>query len=194
MEANVFKPSTLKVKKQVRDCMFCVFCTKYAASGSSSSSLSQLIVGPLRQTQLSYSQFCHGLYLCCPDSSHVSVDTVHPSPLWSSSFSSPRWYHLKCLSFDVFLFSSFHMSKPLQSRFPEPLCDVLYLQSLPGVIMVSKCMSTCPSTHRHFCHWGIMDQRSRRIPREYPGSPGEPKDPPPRQIRKRILALISTTT
>ena len=25
--------------------------------------------------------------------------------------------------------------------------------------------------------WGIMDQRSRRIPREYPGSPGETKDP-----------------
>ena len=24
---------------------------------------------------------------------------------------------------------------------------------------------------------GIMDQRSRRIPREYPGSPGETKDP-----------------
>ena len=29
----------------------------------------------------------------------------------------------------------------------------------------------------HELRRGIMDQRSRRIPREYPGSPGETKDP-----------------
>ena len=36
---------------------------------------------------------------CCPDSSHISVDTVHPSLLWSSS--SPRWYPLQSLSSQV---------------------------------------------------------------------------------------------
>ena len=30
---------------------------------------------------------------CRSDGSHVSVDTVHPSLLRSSSFSSSRWYH-----------------------------------------------------------------------------------------------------
>ena len=32
------------------------------------------------------------------DGSYVSVDTVHPSLLRSSSPSSPRWYHLQSLS------------------------------------------------------------------------------------------------
>ena len=48
--------------------------------------------------------------ICYPDSSHVSVDTVHPSLFYSSS--SPRWYHLHCLSSGVLLFSSLHVSKP----------------------------------------------------------------------------------
>ena len=69
------------------------------------------------------------------DGSHVSVDTVHPSLLRSSSFSSPGWYHLQSLSSDVVLVSPLYMSKPHQSCFPAPLCDVLYLQSLSGVIV-----------------------------------------------------------
>ena len=32
--------------------------------------------------------------ICRSDGSHVPVDTVHPSLLWSSSLSSPRWCHL----------------------------------------------------------------------------------------------------
>ena len=39
------------------------------------------------------------------DGSHVSVDTVHPSLLQSSSFSSPSWYHLQSLSSELFLVS-----------------------------------------------------------------------------------------
>ena len=39
------------------------------------------------------------------DGSRISVDTVHPSLLRSSSFSSPRWYHLQRLSSGVFLVS-----------------------------------------------------------------------------------------
>ena len=35
------------------------------------------------------------------DGSHVSVDTVHPSLLRYSSFSSPRCYHLQSLFSDV---------------------------------------------------------------------------------------------
>ena len=32
--------------------------------------------------------------------------SIHPSLLWSSSSSSPRWYHLQCLSFDTVLILS----------------------------------------------------------------------------------------
>ena len=56
------------------------------------------------------------------DGSHVSIDTVHPSLLRSSSFSSPRWYHLQSLSSDIFLVSSLYVAKPPQSCFPAPLC------------------------------------------------------------------------
>ena len=38
------------------------------------------------------------------DGSHVSVDTVHPSLLRFSSFSSPGWYHL------VFFLRSFGLT------------------------------------------------------------------------------------
>ena len=47
---------------------------------------------------------------CCPDSSHVSVDTVHPSLLRPFSFSSPSWYHLQSLSSDVFFTCPNHLS------------------------------------------------------------------------------------
>ena len=53
--------------------------------------------------------------LCCPDSSDVSVDTVHPSLLRSSHFYSPRWYHLQSLSSDVCLVPSLRVSKSPQS-------------------------------------------------------------------------------
>ena len=46
---------------------------------------------------------------CCPNSSHVSVDTVHPSLLRSYSSSALRWYHPQNLSSYVFLVSSHHM-------------------------------------------------------------------------------------
>ena len=69
------------------------------------------------------------------DGSHVSIDTVHPSLLRYSSFSSPRWYHLQSLSSDVFLVSSLYVAKPYQSCFPAPLCYVLYFQFLPDVIV-----------------------------------------------------------
>ena len=69
------------------------------------------------------------------DGSHVSVDTGHPYLLRSSSFSSPRWYHLQSLSSDIFLVSPLYVAKPPQSCFPAPLCYVLYFQSLPGVIV-----------------------------------------------------------
>ena len=61
------------------------------------------------------------------DGSHISIDTVHPSLFRSSSFSSPRWYHLQSLSSDVVLVSPLYLAKPPQSCFPAPLCDVLYL-------------------------------------------------------------------
>ena len=84
------------------------------------------------------------------DGSHVSVDTVHPSLLRSSSFSSTRWYHLESRSSDVFLVSPLYLAKRPQSCFPVPLCNVLYFQSLPDVIvshMVS--FSVWPHAHLH---------------------------------------------
>ena len=79
-----------------------------------------------------------------PDIPHVSVDTVHPSALWSPSSSSPRWYRLRCLSSDNFLVSSLHVSKPPQSHFSALLCDVLFIQILPDVtisLVVSWCLA-----------------------------------------------------
>ena len=69
------------------------------------------------------------------DGSHVSIDTVHPSLLRSSSLSSPGWYNLHSLSSDVFLVSSLYVAKPSRSRCPAPLCDTLYLLSLLDVIV-----------------------------------------------------------
>ena len=72
---------------------------------------------------------------CRCDGSLVSVDTVHPSLLRSSSLSSPGWYHLQSLSSYVVLVSPLYVAKPPQSRFPAPLCDTLYLQSLLDVFV-----------------------------------------------------------
>ena len=58
------------------------------------------------------------LVLCCLDSSHVSVDKVHPSLLWSSSSSSPRLYSLQCLSSDVLpLYGPNHLNLYLSVMF-----------------------------------------------------------------------------
>ena len=88
-----------------------------------------------------------------------SADAVDPSLLRSSSHSSPRWYHLQSLSPDVVLVSPLYVAKPHQSCFPVPLCDTLYLPSLPDVIvsrMVSWRMAACPSAHLHFCHFQFL--------------------------------------
>ena len=48
------------------------------------------------------------------DGSHVSVDTVHPSLIRSSSLSSHRWYHLQSLSSDIVVVSPLYVAKPPQ--------------------------------------------------------------------------------
>ena len=61
--------------------------------------------------------------LCYPHSAHVSVETVHPSLLRSSSSSFPRWYHLQSLSSDIVLVSSIHVPNALNTYVtcvPEP--------------------------------------------------------------------------
>ena len=93
------------------------------------------------------------------DGSHVSVDIVHPSLLRSSSLSSPGWYHLQSLSSDVVLVSPLYVAKPHESRFPAPLCDTLYLQSLLDVFishMVSYRVAACPYAHLHLCHFQFL--------------------------------------
>ena len=80
------------------------------------------------------------------DGSHVAVDTFHPSLLRSSSHCYPRWYHFQSISSDVFLVSPLDVSKPPQSCFHAPLCDVLYFKSPPNVIvshMVPYCVAAC---------------------------------------------------
>ena len=78
---------------------------------------------------------------CRSDGSHVSVDTVHPSLLLSSSLSSPDWYHLQSLSSDVVLVSPLSVAKPPESRFPAPLYDTLYMQSILGVFVSHNMVS-----------------------------------------------------
>ena len=72
------------------------------------------------------------------DGSRVSLDTVHQALLRPSSLSSPGWYHLQSLSSYVVLVSPLYVAKPPESRFPAPLCDTLYLQSLLDVCNVYK--------------------------------------------------------
>ena len=67
---------------------------------------------------------------CCSVGSHVSVDPVHPSLLRSYCFFSQ--VVPSRLSPDEFLVSPLYVSKPPQSCFPAPYCDI---QSLPGIIV-----------------------------------------------------------
>ena len=106
--------------------------------------------GSLRQTQFSSRQFCHRLHLLSFRwISRVSVDTVHPSLLRSSSSCSPGSYHLQSLSSDVFLVSSSHVAKPPQSCFPAPLwCSLPSVSPPPWCHRFSHCLSVC-GPHLH---------------------------------------------
>ena len=119
---------------------------------SSSSSRSHLIVGSLRQTQFSSSQFCHGLHLvsCCPDSSHVSVDIVCPSLLRSSYSSSPRRNHLHSLSSDVLLVSGLVWSR-LLTRFASLHLSVIFSTFSPSLLssFLTWSLSVWPHAHLH---------------------------------------------
>ena len=84
------------------------------------------------------------------DGSHVSVDTVHPSLLLSSSSSSPRWYHLQSPSSDVFLVLHLYVAKPPQSCFPAPLCvrySTFSLSLMSSFLTWS--LSVWPHAHLH---------------------------------------------
>ena len=65
-------------------------CLPRSESFTSSSSRSHLVVGSLRQTQFPPTSSVIDFIFRCSDISQVSVDTVHPSLLPSSSHSSPR--------------------------------------------------------------------------------------------------------
>ena len=87
------------------------------------------------------------ILLRCSDGSHVRCHTIYPSLFWSSS-SSPGRCHLQCSSSHIFLFSSLYMPKPPQSRFRDPVCDLLYLHSLLDVL-ISQSLSVWPHAHLH---------------------------------------------
>ena len=74
--------------------------------------------------------------LGCPDIYHVSVDTVHQYLLRNYPSYYPEWYNFKSISSDVLVaVSALYVSKPPRSRFPEPLCDILYIHYLPDIII-----------------------------------------------------------
>ena len=81
--------------------------------------------------------------VCRSDGSNVTVDTLHLSLLRSFAFSYSMCYHLQSLSSDVFLVSPLDVTKPHQSCFPVPLCDVLWVKSLPDVIVSLMVSSLC---------------------------------------------------
>ena len=103
--------------------------------------------------------------LCCSDGSRVRFHTVYPSLLWSSSSSSsPGRCHLLCSSSHVSLFSFLYMLKPPQSRFRDPVRDLLYLHSLLDVLIyhiVSWRVAACQSTHLHLFHFQSLHSRLR---------------------------------
>ena len=76
--------------------------------------------------------------VCCSDGSHESVDTVHPSLLRSSSFSSPMCTTHQIRSSYVLLVSPIDVSKPSQSCFAALPHDTIYIQSVPDVIVNHK--------------------------------------------------------
>ena len=113
------------------------------------------------------------LLLAAPTQKWGHTILLHPFPPWTPSFVVPialmsrltQFTHLcfglplfllpggtiSSLSSDVFFVPPLHVSKPPQSRFPAPLCDILYIQSLPDVIishMVSQCVVR-PHAHLH---------------------------------------------
>ena len=114
-------------------------------------------------------QLCHGhaasyimdLIFRRSDGSRVSVDTVHPSLLRSSSF-----FFSQVVPSPQSIWSRY-VAKPSQSGFPSTLCHVIYLQSPPDVIYLQsppdvivswylKGVSACPCAHLHVCHFQFL--------------------------------------
>ena len=98
-------------------------------------------------------------FFCCPDSSYVSVDSVDPPLLQSSSSSSPRWYHFQSLSSVIFLVSSLHVSNPPQSLpCTSPWCSVLSVS--PWSDHFSHGLFACGRmpiyTHLHLCQFQFV--------------------------------------
>ena len=113
---------------------------------SSSSSRSHLVVGSLRQTQFSSSQFCHAIHLSLFRwLSCLMVDTVHPSLIRSSLHSSPGWYHLFRSSCPVACTINIGGSV---AQLQPTVCDI-------GVVldtrldMASQVSSVCRSAYYH---------------------------------------------
>ena len=124
----------------------------FVQSYVSSSSRSNVTVVWLRIHNSPPSSSVMVFIFCCRDGSRVSVDTVHPSLLRSSSSSSPRWCHLQNLSSYVFLVSPLHVSKLPQTRIHAPLCDIICLQYLP-LSLLSLSLSLSLSLMFLFLKW-----------------------------------------
>ena len=87
---------------------------------------------------------------CLSDGSHVTVDTVHPSLLRSSSLSSPRWYHISRVFLPTYSWSRLltcpnhlnHAFLHLSAMF-----STLSLSLMPTVLTWS--LSVWPHAHPH---------------------------------------------
>ena len=81
------------------------------------------------------------------DCSHVSVDTVHPSLLRSSSFSSPWWYHLQSFYYDVFLVFTWPNHLSLAFQHLSVMFSTVSLSLMSSFITWSH--SVWPHAHLH---------------------------------------------
>ena len=96
-------------------------------------------------------------FICCrSDGFHVSVDTVHPSLLRSSSISSPKWYHLHRVLLPTYSWSRlFTWPNHLSIAFLHlSVMFSTFSISLP-LWFLTWSLSVWPHAylaHLHFCH------------------------------------------
>ena len=81
--------------------------------------------------------------------SHVSVYTVHPSLLRSSSHSSSRWYHLQSLPSYIVSVSSLYVAKSLQPCFPHHSVILSTFSLSPMLSFLAWSISVWPHAHIH---------------------------------------------
>ena len=86
------------------------------------------------------------------------TQSIHASLLRSSSFSSPMWYYLQSLSYDVGCMGlAFLRGQTTPVELSGTSLWYVYLHSLSGVIVPHMvCVAACPSAHLRFCQFQFL--------------------------------------